>query len=152
MKRTSVTTVSGATVYPQFSEQEILDLQDLFLTYGCNYLTVPTMGQGREIISLFLASFQCFSRTACLTTQPALLDDSVVRLHDELALDGALAFDHHRLDDFLLNKFYYDFLWIECSDDLIQAPWFYYFEKKLIDYNIAQSMPILFVSYKDTSI
>ena len=151
MRHTCVAAIPESSTYPRFSEQEILDLQDLFLTYGNHYLKVPTHGQGRNIISLFLESFQYqyFSRVACLTVSPVPLPDAVVSVRDELALSGALAFNHHSLDEFLLNTFYYDFVWVECSQELMQSSWFYYFEKKLIDYNIAQSMPILFVTYEE---
>lgn len=153
MKRMCIAAEPGSSNYPLFSEQEILDLQDIFLTHGHHYLTVSNVGQGRSIISLFLDSLQSsyFSRVACLTTSAVPLPSSVISLRDELALSGALAFDHIKLDEFLLNGFYYDFVWIECNKELTQAPWFYYFEKKLIDYNMALSTPILFVQYEEGS-
>jgi hypothetical protein len=149
MKRTCVAAIPGSSIYPYVSEQEILDLQDLFLTHGYHYLNVSSHGQGRALISLFLESLQSnfFSRIACLTMSPAALPDGIASLHDELALHGALAFDHHRLDEFLLNEFYYDFVWIECSRELTQSPWFYYLEKKLVDYNIGLHTPIVFVQH-----
>lgn len=136
---------SNCPIVSNFSEQEILDLQDLFLTCGCNYLMVPTVMGGRRIINTFLESFR-FSRVACLSTLPQGLSDDVIRLYDEMALEGALAFSHHELEDFVLNHLNYDFLWIECTNDLINLPWFYYFEQKLL-HDIAAYMPILFVSY-----
>jgi hypothetical protein len=151
MNRTCVATVRESAMYPRFSELEILQLQDLFLIYGCHYLTVPTMAYGRAIISLFLESLR-FSRVGCLTTSSSALPSFVAGLHDELAFEGALAFDHHLLDEFLLNTFYYDFVWIECTEDLLKEPWFYYFEQKLHNYNLGASMPIVFVSYKDAAI
>lgn len=152
MKRTYCASVQESMTYSQLSEQEILNLQDLFLTYGYNHLAAASIIEARALISLFIASFHNFSRIACLTTSSLALPDATIKLHEELALNGALAFDHHRLDEFLLNNFYYDFLWIECSDELMQAPWFSYFEKKLHDYNITASMPILFVTLKDSAI
>lgn len=155
MKRINYASVRECVNYlevQRLSEQEILDLQELFLTYGYNHLSASSLGQARTLISLFVETLHSFSRIACLTTSSLALSDNVCRLHDELALHGALAFDHRQLDEFLLNSFYYDFLWIECSDDLMQAPWFSYFEKKLHDYNIASSMPILFVTVKDSAI
>lgn len=155
MKRTNCASVRECMRYPHIeglSEHEILDLQELFLTYGYNHLAASSVGQARTLISLFVETLHSFSRIACLTASSLALSDNVVKLHDELAFHGALAFDYRQLDEFLLNSFYYDFLWIECSDDLIQAPWFAYFEKKLHDYNIAASMPILFVTIKDSAI
>lgn len=131
------------------SEHEILELQDLFLTPGFNYLTVPSVQAGRELISSFLHSLQHYSQIACLSAGSAELPRDISSLHDEMAFYGALALSHNALESFLLEQFHYDFLWIESSPELMQTAWYGYFEQKLSDFNIASTMPILVVSYNN---
>jgi hypothetical protein len=139
--------VRSDVLLSNFSEQDILELQDVFLTPGFNYLSVPSVVQGRRIIRSVLDSLNCFSPVACLTTNSIKLRSDIISLYDEMALAGALALSHSALESFLLEQFNYDFLWIECSYELMQAPWFCYFEQKLLDFNIAAQQPILFVEY-----
>jgi hypothetical protein len=51
------------------------------------------------------------------------------------------------LDDFFLEQFEVDFLWIETTNTLIEQPWFYTFERKLCDFNIESKTPIIFLVY-----
>jgi len=97
---------------------------------------------------------QQYTTVAYLALEPIklpifLADIEVVSLYDEMAFSGALAFAHNRLENFLLESFYYDFVWIECSQELLRKPWFEFFEQKLIVHNFATSTPILFISYRN---
>jgi len=139
------------TSFNHFSEHDILDLQELFLSPGMHELTVPNIAAGRELMSSVLTAFNCFPRIACLTTASLPLPAHVTHLHDEMALHGALAFSNHQLDSFLLEHFYYDFLWIEVTPELLQSAWYPYFQLKLIDFNLAMTLPIIAVSYERKS-
>lgn len=144
--------VQGSALLSLVSEHEILELQDLFLTPGFNYLELPSSEAGRELVTSFLNSLQHYSQIACLTTRPEALPQATTSLHDEMAFSGALALSHSRLDAFLLEQFHYDFLWIECTPDLLESPWYGYFEQKLSDFNIAATTPVLLVSYRDSQL
>ena len=52
--------------------------------------------------------------------------------------------DQESLDSFFYN-FSYDFLWIEITDELLKADWFFYFYHALVTYKIADAIPVVFV-------
>lgn len=133
-------------VHQSISEYDILELQELFLTYGLHSIKIPTMPFGRDLVVRFLDSLQCYSNVACLSLSTRPLRPGIVNLYDELALYGALAHSHTTLESFLLENFYYDFLWIEMSQELDESPWYWYLEQKLLDFNLIKTLPIVLLS------
>lgn len=132
-------------VHQSISEYDILELQEIFLTYGLHSIKVPSISFGRDLVIRFLDSLHCYSNIACLSLSARPLRTSVVNLYEELGLSGALAHSHTNLETFLLEHFYYDFLWIEMTQELDEAPWYWYFEQKLLDFNLIKTLPVVIV-------
>lgn len=133
-------------VHQSISEYDIIELQELFLTYGLHSIKVPSLSFGRDLVIKFLDSLQCYSNVACLSLSPRPLRPQFINLYEELGLSGALAHSHTGLETFLIDNFYYDFLWIEMSQELDEAPWYWYFEQKLLDFNLVKTLPILLLT------
>jgi hypothetical protein len=132
-------------VHDPISEQEILDLQDQFLSPGLHYLVVQDIQMGRKIIKTFLQSINYYHDVACLTLENDALPTGVSDLHDLLDDYGFL--EKSQLYMFFLDYWYYDFLWIEATDSLLHKPWFGTFSQLLDDFSLKQ-LPVFTVSYQ----
>jgi len=134
-----------------YSEHDIMEIQDAFLTNGYHAIQVENVVQGRLLLNTFLRALNCYRDLAVLTlvdTIPAHNDLHVYDIYKELVCDGYLPlFNDEQIDTFFLDSFYFDFMWIEATQELLAADWFTEFEQKLIDLKIDQHIPIIFVSY-----
>ena len=130
------------------SEKEILSLQEFFWATGFHYLKVDTISQGRTLIKLFLSSLDYYKNVGCITLSSGALPMNATNLYTELKQFNALQENSQNLEKFLLEAFYYDFVWIELTPSLLTSPWLGHLEQKIIDFNLASTMPILFIDYK----
>lgn len=135
-----------------YTDQQILALEDIFLSRGLKQLTVPSQVAGRELVVSMVELFYHTGRVACLTANGSGLPERVTRIFEEMAVSGCLAFANRDIDSFLLEQFYYDVVWVECSDQLLAMPWFGYFESKLLEFNMSATCPIIFVMCDDTQL
>jgi len=132
-----------------FSDSDILNLQDAFLTNGIHYIKTDNIFAGRALITLFLNSLNCHNNVATLSLSSEPLQNGITDLYAELILGGHLNQNlSHELEDFFLEKFYYDFMWIEATEKLLDSFWTEEFFKKITDFKLDQLIPILIVSYK----
>jgi len=116
-----------------FSEKDILELQDTFLSNGFQFLRMDTIPFGRTVMETFLMLLNNFHDVACLTTSKDALPPMVSNIYQLLDQGGFLE-PHSMLDfeEFFLEYFYYDFIWIEASYDLLSQPWYSYFEHSIV--------------------
>ena len=130
------------------NEQEILLLQDVFLTNGLHTVYAPTIATGRKRIDAFLQSLPMYTYTACVTTQEytTLPAQSI----DVYALLQRTQCSEQDIEEFFINQAYFDCMWIEMSPDLLEKPWFEHFCKFLKLYS--QKMPVIKVYYEKTGI
>lgn len=130
------------------SENEILLFQELFYTTGFHYIQVDSFSQGRALVDTFISSIKYHKNIAYLTTQSKpLLKNSLfkaVDIYKELNKLNAL-YNFHNLEKFLLENFYYDFLWIELNFEILNSCWLGHFEQKIIDFNIDNTLPIIYL-------
>ena len=121
------------------SEQQILDLQELFLTKGIHYINVPTLQEGRELIYSFLDALRCFDSIGCVTkygrSLPKHYFDIYRHLHKN---DFKSALDH--LELFFTQDFNFDFVWIELTT---HEQWHLKFIQKMEELNIDQHISII---------
>lgn len=137
-------------IQDQFIEQEILKLQENFLKNGFHYVQIPDAESGRMLIKTFLTSLGCYHNVAHLTLDQMAQMCAVTDLYGELV---AYAGEHsmvERLDEFMVEQFFYDFLWIELSEQLSQKQWFEVFKRKLIDLHIVDTLPIMLLCNTET--
>lgn len=128
------------------TEEDILELNDLFLTNGMHYIVVDTVDAGRLLILTLLASLNCYHAIAALTLEPLRLTINVHNVHREL-IQNYMLHDEQSVDSFFVEQFYFDFMWIEMSDDLVSASWFVDFEQKLFEYKLENHLPIVCIRY-----
>lgn len=135
-----------------FSDSDILELQDLFLSNGVHYIKVDDVQSGRLLIKLFLKSLNFYHNVACLSTSSEPLDSSVLDLYGELMVggyfdEGAVA----QLEEFFLEHFDHDFLWLEASEHALESAWMNDVFKQVKNFKLEQLLPILVVSYQEKS-
>lgn len=134
-----------------FSDGDIFDLQEKFLSNGFQYLKAKDVELGRAIIYAFLDSLGLYHDTTCLTLAPfPQLKDNITDLYYELNAGNYLnSFEPYYLDEFFFDQFYYDFMWIEATRSLLTGSWFEDVKKKMITMGIAQQIPIIVVVYEE---
>jgi len=129
------------------SEHDIFDLQDKFLTPGFHYVKASDIKFGRTIINKFLSLLYCYNEIAVLTAADLPLANHITDIHYTLLKEGYLSSSFFELEDFFIEQFYYDFMWIEVSQELIQTKWFSDFFEKMIHFTLIQNIPVLIFSY-----
>lgn len=117
------------------TEQQILQLQDLFLSNGIHYIMVPSLKEGRALMYRFLDALRCHQSAACFTFN-ATLAKRYVDLRKQMRKKN--------WDSYLCEDFKGDFIWIE--QDLLNLQESLQFEKKLCDLGFDQCMPIIILS------
>ena len=126
------------------SDTDILELQDKFLSNGVQPLKVKNIAQGRSIVEKFLQTLNIYHDVACLTVSDLPFSAPTTNMHDELLKGGYLdPLEPQYLEEFFIEHFYFDFLWIEATEDLLSSKWFSDVEKKIFSYKINQHIPII---------
>ena len=128
-----------------FSEQDILELQDEFLTNGFHYLTVSNIQTGRKIISTFLSSLNYYQEVGCLTVADQALMQNVSNIYE--LLENSDYLQNMNFEEFFLENWYYDFVWIEAIEQLWYLSWFKKLYLQLADGTLEDSLPIFILSY-----
>lgn len=131
-----------------FSESEILDLQDKFLSEGIHHIKVTDLASGRDLVDTFLDSLTAHREIACLTVSNTALESYITNIYHELLLHGYIdRFESKNLEEFFVDQFYFDFLWIECTSKLMEQSWFADFQMNLLNLKLDRQIPILMISY-----
>lgn len=131
-----------------FSDEQIIALHETLMTPGFHSMRVNTVLQGRAILYTFLNSLHYYTDVACLTINTVPLKYTIFDLHHYLQEGGFLnPHAHADLEEFFLEQFESDFLWIEACPALTQQAWYPYFEQKLIELKINKQIPIMILSY-----
>ncbi len=130
------------------TETDILDLQDTFLRNGFQHIKVKDVATGRRLVNTFLNSLAIYHNIACVTTLDVPPQDNVTNVYHELTIGGYLdPLDPRFLDEFFIEDFYFDFMWIEATNDLINnSSWYKYFEKKLLELKLEEHIPMIVLS------
>lgn len=129
----------------RFSEQEIMNLQDLFLTNGFHDIVVSSVEEGRLLIQTFFNALNYYKHVACLSMSSKKLPDQVSDIYQTLSESGEI--NQKTIFEFLMNHFYADLLVVEMSKKLMSEKWLTEFQQQLIDFKIDAAMPIISISY-----
>lgn len=114
-----------------YYEQDIIDLHNIFLTHGVHYITVVDLKQGRELVQTLLQSLHYYTNVACVTLDHEPLAESVCDVYAEMATQYSPVITNDIVEQYLLDRFYFDFMWIEASEQLLRSSWYASFENKL---------------------
>jgi len=131
------------------TESDILDLEDKFLINGFHYISVKSIRAGRSLVFRFLRSLNCYQDEAILSMSTPTINDSVADIYYELVRGGHVdATSGYNLNEFFIGQFYYDFMWIEASEELVAAGWFTQFFEKMVNFKLNYHLPVLIISYQ----
>lgn len=126
----------------QFSENDVLHLQNIFLTPGVHEVYVLDLAKARKKMDRFLKALQYHHKAACVSLQPLYLSDDIADIVQILLTDDHLI-SSNSLTLFFLDHFYFDFLWIEESEELLSCVWYEQFKQHLEDFNFNKSISII---------
>lgn len=129
------------------SEQDYIEMYNLFLASGTHHLEVENISAGRNLIDVFLQTLKNFHEVGCLTLSCEQLPDYVTDIFQDILMNGDIH-DVEILQNFFLNSFSCDFLWIEATAELQKALWFAAFSTTIKQFSIDQHIPIVIVTYE----
>src|SRR3990167_2960052 len=136
-------------VHQPLSEQSILEIQEKFLSNGFQYLKVQSIQEGRALIEMFLNTLTLYSDVACLTTTKDPILYNATDVYRILEAGGYLSpFEDCYLEEYFVEHFYFAFMWIEATTDMLMSSWFENVKKILIHTAIDQHIPILVCVYE----
>lgn len=141
--KSALSNVSFLKVKNELTEYDIIHLHDKFLSTGFHFLEVDNIASGRTIMTSVLKSLNFYHDIAYLGTGQISLGEQYFDLHDVLVKYNYV--EEKSLLNFFSDQFYFDFLWIEMSDELLKTHWYSLFEKYLFDFQIHNSIPIVTV-------
>lgn len=130
-----------------FSEKEIIEIQDYFLTPGIHTIKFKDVSLGRLFLDSFLPLLSSYTKGAYLSLVDLSPSCGLVSLYRELI--GACEHgDTNVLEDYMLTSFYYDYLIIEETEELKRAGWYQRFRALLEKYNYVSTAPIVIFNYE----
>ncbi|MCX5922011.1 MAG: hypothetical protein NTX86_01655 [Candidatus Dependentiae bacterium] len=129
------------------TESDILFLQDAFLTNGFHSIKVRDIAAGRCLMQTFLQSLR-ITDVACLTMAAMPLEDNVTDIYEQLLQEGH-SDKKNSIEEFLLNDGYFNFIWIEATQELENKNWHMLFQESIIACNLDRHMPIIELSYDE---
>ncbi len=123
------------------SEQQIIELQEIFLTPGFHNFPITTVKDARSLIYTFLDALRCHQIIGCMTANTDLpLRKSIFDINHYLCEYGYFGSNHsYNYDRFFIEEFDIDFLWIEPS----KSNQFSQFKEKIAEFNIDKQIPII---------
>ena len=116
------------------AEEDILKLQDLFLTNGIHTILVPTLTEGRNLIYTFLDALRCYNEVGCFTKHSLPLKKDFFNITGHLQ-NTLITTEHYFSQDFN-----FDFIWIEHA---LQDQWPVLLKEKLINTQYDKKIPII---------
>ena len=132
-----------------FSEQDVLELQEIFVTLGVHTIKTKNIAQGRKIIKIILDSLNYYHNIGCVTQEkdtPITTCDILKHIVLEKIEKGDLLTN---LEDFLAVHPCFDFIWIEFTENL-KKEFSYKAVKNIFDmYHVEERMSVLIVTYDE---
>ncbi len=126
------------------TETDILDLQEKFLSNGFKHIRVKSMKAGRALVHRFLSSLSIYHNVAYVAMADVTLQTNYTNVYYELMRGRYLnSFKPCFSDEFFIEEFYFDFMWIEATEELLRSSWYKYFKKKLLDFKLDQNIPMM---------
>ena len=131
----------------RLSDEEILEIQEYFLTPGLHIIKVADVMTGRILLARFLEALgYYFSDKAVLSLTRKTIPEGCADIYTELVETGSLH-DYDALQNYIASSFYYDFLAIEGTHELLNNPWFGRFEYVLRESCAGETTPIILFFY-----
>lgn len=132
------------------SEQDVLNLQEIFLTFGIHCIKTDNVKSGRKIINTILGSLKYYQNIGAVTDL-AGLDIHVADILVDIKMQGLYSGDVIvDLENFFMIHACFDFIWVEFSGSLL--------ERDIINlknvfnmYYVQERMPVIFMMYNQSN-
>ena len=131
------------------STDDILFLQDIFLTRGLHHIMVSDVVSGRMLIHKFLESLNCHHEIACFTLNVAPTKQNIFDMYTSLVHCCGYDASYEEVEEFFLEQCFADFMWIENLNDLGQIPLVTHALKVMHDLGMVHDIPTIAVSCAD---
>ena len=132
-----------------FREHDILQLQQIFVTFGLHIIKVPNVVEGRMIIEIILKSLNYYQNIGCVTDMLGL-NNSV---HDIVKAMKLEKFKDYELltglDNFFAVYPCFDFVWVEFTENMKNKYNLEDIKKVFNMYCVNERMPVLIVMYEE---
>lgn len=108
---------SGDRIYTSnLSNNDILILQDIFLTKGLHCLHVDSLKTGRTIIYTIIHSLNYYETIGCITlNQQIPLEDSVINVYQDAYTRFGTSYSLDDIENMFLDYWFIEYAWIENS-------------------------------------
>ncbi|KKP35432.1 MAG: hypothetical protein UR26_C0005G0046 [candidate division TM6 bacterium GW2011_GWF2_32_72] len=130
------------------TEKDILEYQDIFLSNGQRRIQVKSFEMGRSFIYTFLNALNCYQNIACFSSSIKL--NRGLNLYDFLMTHSSEFnwLNDELMEEFLLDYFNFDFIWIEEDIKLLNNVIYQKFMAKMEELNLIGSLPVIILSLK----
>ena len=140
----SIALIQKQTYTRNLDEEEILSFCDLLLMPGIHYVSFGSLKEGRKTVNLFIEFLKCFHTIGfidCIGIQNRGMNlyELFASYQDDVQLRQAL-------DQFFIDDFSYDFIWIVYPKYQVARTFINIFLDQLLTFNIDQKIPIVFIS------
>ncbi len=132
-----------------FSENDVLKLQETFVSFGIHTIKTKNILDGREIIQTILNSLNYYHNIGCITDAQGLstsVCDIINHIELQKSRKGDLLID---LEDFLTIHPCFDFIWIELTKEMQNLYSAADIKKIFNIYHVEERMSVLIVMYQE---
>lgn len=130
------------------TEDDIIFLQDVFLTNGLHHIKVPSVVSGREIIYKLLQSMHYYHYVTCLTGNVDVpLKRTVSNLFQNISQCCGQDCGYDEVENYFLEQCYTDFMWVELSEPLLNNAMVIHALQAMHKLDLAHHIPVISISY-----
>lgn len=134
--------LDGKTLF----DDQIIALNDLLLTPGFHTVLVNDIATGRILLDTFLLTLNCYYQVGCLSINPKPWPAGIDNIYQQLLNGDYLKTKD--LEQYFMDSFHADFIWIEEQPALTNMPWFELFKQKIIELHLDHELPIISLVYR----
>lgn len=135
--------VSSRNISTPLSENDLIFLQNAFTTPGLHAIRVKDIQTGRSLIKQLLDALRWYHDVGYLA-----LNDNLPCLYATNIMNHfSYPINSTELSRFFIEDFFYDFLWIEINQELLNQVWLPLFEQRIAHLHNDQIIPVIVVSY-----
>ncbi|AXK60225.1 hypothetical protein [Candidatus Chromulinivorax destructor] len=128
------------------SEQDVLHLQEIFLTCGVHTIKTTNVATGRKILESVVGSLKYYQNIGIITHENGV-DTKVYDILRDIKNQGLMTDNIIAdLEDFFMVHTCFDFVWVEFSQ-LLSVDYAIHLQNIFTMYYAQERMPVIFVMY-----
>ena len=133
---------SGRYIEIPCSERDIMYLQQICMIPGVHTIAVPSLASGRNLLIEIIAALAWHQDVGYLGVEEFSTTKYPITNITQ-AFEWPL--DQEKLEEFFIDSFYNDLIWIEHTTQLFSMPWIETFEQQLLAYKLDTMIPIIII-------